>query len=158
MSPGLFCRIRKEQGLPRIIFEGPTLAPVRSGKEFRAYSLSPGQPILASQFDLYNALENCDDPEASTSQSYDVDLEGELSDLSDLESEASLESFSASSETELPLPSTFQSFVPAEEKSDSEGDEEPFNEPDQGQGKRARRRRKTLRNRKKRRLARCNRP
>ncbi|KAJ3965065.1 hypothetical protein EV361DRAFT_955360 [Lentinula raphanica] len=127
---------------------------LRSGKEFRAYALSPGQPIVASQFDLRDALEAYEDPETPTSRDYEVDLEGELSELSDLESEDSCESFDDSIEVELALPSTFQPLVSGEESSPSETEDDPSNDPGQGQGKRARRRRKTLRNRKKRRLAR----
>ncbi|KAJ3819038.1 hypothetical protein F5880DRAFT_1734109 [Lentinula raphanica] len=121
---------------------------LRSGKEFRAYSLSPGQPII-SQFDLQNALDAYEDPETPDALDYEVDLEGELSELSDLESEDSCESF----EVEPPLPSSLPPFVPAEEKNSSESEEEPSEEIGLGQGKRARRRRKTLANRKKRRIA-----
>ncbi|KAJ3968609.1 hypothetical protein EV361DRAFT_870706 [Lentinula raphanica] len=127
-----------------IVSEGPTLAsgeiipaqPVRSGKKFRAYSLSSGQPVISSRFDLQNALDTYEDPETPTALDYEVDLEGELSDLSDLDGGDSDESF----EAELPLPSALQTFVPEEEKNPSETEEETHEDVGPSQGKRARRR------------------
>ncbi|KAJ3730736.1 hypothetical protein C8R42DRAFT_637406 [Lentinula raphanica] len=129
---------------------------LRSGKEFRAYTLSSGQPIIAPQFDLQNALDTYEDPELPTSRDYEVDLEGDLSELSDLESEDSCESFEFhdSNEVQFSLPSTFQPRLSTEGSSPSEGEDKPHSDPAGGTGKRARRCRKTLRNWKKRRLAR----
>ncbi|KAJ3748156.1 hypothetical protein EV360DRAFT_76339 [Lentinula raphanica] len=146
---GLWCWLVSEGPTLEPVSEGPTLepaSPVRSGKEFQAYDLQSGHPISAPHFDLEAALDAYKDVDGSAEREYDIDLEETLSDLSDIESDGLAEP----EDSDLPLPSILHSFVPQEDSSDEEEDPSLV----KGKGKRARRYRKTLKNRKKRRLTR----
>ncbi|KAJ3752822.1 hypothetical protein EV360DRAFT_75019 [Lentinula raphanica] len=111
---------------------------LRSGKEFRAYGVFSGHPIVASQFDLDAALEAYEDSETPTSREYEVDLEGDLSELSDLESDDSSESLEGEEDYNLPLPSSPHPFQPNLPEDTSEEEDEPFDDSEKSQGKRAR--------------------